>query len=273
MNNKPIYLYGERGILPIQKILCPIDFSEFSQHAIDVARELASYFGAELILLNVISDVPQAPEALSARFDIDGYKKALVSSSRNSLKKIVRRIDDNNDIKVRSVALQGNPSERITREARRQDVDLIVVTSHSRGVKDGIVFGSVAERALQFAPCPVLIIPAYAGEIRDALQVSPVLSADADAVFEDHLEHLTEKLDAVEKNIEERKKGLDNMLRRRFAELERKNEDLQRRMRRLGRSTSEAWQELKTGFADLRAVFERAAAKFRSTGSDLHQER
>ncbi len=273
MNNKTTYPPGVPGMLPIQKILCPVDFSEFSRRAIDVARELASCFEAELILLNVIADVPAPHEVLSKRFDINGYKKALVSSSQNSLRKIVRRIDDNNDIKVRSVALQGNPPERITREARRLDVDLIVISSHGRGGRDGTIFGSVTERALQLAPCPVLIVPAYAGAIMDAPPLFLSLSADVSGVFEDHLEHLTERLDAVEKSIEDRKRYLDTLLSRRFAELEGGNEDLRRKMRRIGRASSEAWQELKAGLADLRAVFQRAASKFRSPGNDLYQGR
>lgn len=273
MNNKVTYPYGVRGMLPIQKILCPVDFSEFSRRAIDVARELASCFEAELILLNVISDVPAPHEGPSKRFDINGYKKALISSSQNSLRKIARRIDDSNDIKVRSLALQGNPPERITREARRQDVDLIVISSHGRGGRGGTIFGSVAERALRLAPCPVLIVPAYAGAILDALSVSPTLSADVHGVFEDHLEHLAEKLDAVEKGIEERKRGLDTLLSRRFAEFEGENEDLRRKIRRIARASSEAWQELKAGLAGLWAGFQRAASKFRRPGNDLYQGR
>lgn len=257
-------------MLPIQKILCPTDFSESSRHAIDVARELAKFFNAELILINVISDVPTPPEEIPTGFDIDGYRKALVTSSQSSLKKIARRIDDNNDIRVRSLALQGNPSERITREARKQDVDLIVISSHSTGKRGGLVFGSVAEKALRLTPCPVLVVPTSYREARpDEIEDNHILSLDASEALEDHLEHLTEKLDAVEKNIEERTEGIDNLFRCRLAELEKKNEDIQRKVDRIRRSSSEAWEEIRSGLMDLKAVFERAIAKFRGGKKDL----
>lgn len=261
---------GGRKMLPIQKILCPTDFSIYSRHAIDVARELATYFQAELILLNVISDVPTLPEAVPTNFDIDGYKKALVSSSQSSLKKIARGIDDNNDLKVRSVAVEGNPSERITKQARKEDVDLIVISSHSRRGKSRLVFGSVAEKALRLTPCPVLVVPAYPDKRPDEAPGRHVLSVNVDESLEDHLEHLTDKLDAVEKNIEERKQGIDNLFRRRLAELEMKDEDIQRKLDRIRRSSSEAWEEIRTGFSDLWAVFDRAFAKFRSGKKDWY---
>jgi nucleotide-binding universal stress UspA family protein len=248
-------------MFPIQKILCPTDFSESSQCAIDVAKELAAYFRAELILLHVISDFPQPTEAIPTNFDIDGYKKQLIISSESSLREITSRIE-NNVIKVRSVALQGNPSDRIAKEARNEGVDLIVISSQSeRGLK-GLFFGSVTERAVRFTPCPVLIVPTYVDEKTEDVIAVPGHSVDQH--LESQLTQLVEKLDAVEKGIEERKDGMDSIFLRRVAELEEKNEDVLKKIDRIKESSSEAWEEIKTGFTDLWTAFDKALSKFRS---------
>ncbi len=104
----------------------------------------------------------------------------------------------------------------------------------------------------------MLVVPTYPDERPDEMPGPSLLLMNADEALEDHLEHLTEKLDAVEKGIEERKEGVDNLLRRRLAELEEKNEDIHRNMNRTRGSSSEAWEEIKTVFIDLWAVLDRA---------------
>lgn len=254
-------------MFPIQKILCPTDFSESSERAIEAARELASYFQAELILLNVISDFPMPSESLPIDFDVDGYKKQLIMSSETSLEEIKNRIEET-AIKVRSIALEGNPSDRIAKEALEEDVDLIVISSHSRQGK-GHLFGSVTERALRFTPCPVLIIPAYIEIAPDDIIKIPVHAININEIFENHLEHTTEKLDAIEKEIEERKDGINHIFRERTAELEKKTTDVQRKMDRIIESSSDAWDEIRMGFGDLWAGFDRAIAKFRAKKDNI----
>lgn len=248
-------------MFPIQKILCPTDFSESSERAIEAARELASYFQAELILLNVISDFPIPSESIPIDFDVDGYRKRLIMSSETSLEEIRSRIEET-AIKVRSVALEGNPSDRIAKEALEEDVDLIVIPSRSSRGK-GHLFGSVTERALRFIPCPILIIPAYIEIGPEDIINIPVRTINLNELFENHLEQTTEKLDAIEKKIEERKDGMNHIFRERVAELEERTADAQKKMDRIVASSYEAWDEIKIGFVDLWAGFDRAISKFR----------
>ncbi len=146
-------------MLPIQKILCPTDFSRHSQDAIEVARELAAYFEAELILVNVAPDVPTLAYApVPTNFDVGEYGRELVRSSESTLEEIVESTKGD-DLKIRPVVLQGNPSDQITREAQKDMVELIVISTHGRTGIDRPASVPGTERVVRFAPCPVLVIP------------------------------------------------------------------------------------------------------------------
>ncbi len=250
-------------MLPIQKILCPTDFSLHSRDAIEVARELAVYFEAELIVLNVAPDVPTLAYApVPTNFDVGEYGMELVRSSESALGEIIESVKGD-DLKIRSVVLQGNPSDQITKEAQKDMVGLIVISTHGRTGIDRLVFGSVTERVVRFAPCPVLVIPMRPGEEAEEAATEPLTGSHVDDVLESQLAELREMLDAIKKRIEERKGNIDSMYQSRLAELREKSEEVQNRMGRIRESGGEAWGEIKTGFGDLWAAFDRAFSKFR----------
>jgi len=254
---------GGLRMLPIQKILCPTDFSRHSQDAIEVARELAAYFDAELILVNVAPDVPTLAYApVPTNFDVGEYGRELVRSSESTLEEIVESTKGD-DLKIRPVVLQGNPSDQITREAQKDMVELIVISTHGRTGIDRLVFGSVTERVVRFAPCPVLVIPMRPGEEVEEAATEPIAGSHVDDVLESQLAELGEMLDAIKRRIEDRKGSIDSMYQRRLAELREKSEEVQNRMGRIRESGGEAWGEIKTGFGDLWAAFDRAFSKFR----------
>ncbi|MBP7529720.1 MAG: universal stress protein [Syntrophorhabdaceae bacterium] len=250
-------------MLPIRKILCPTDFSQPSQDAVEVARELATYFEAELILLNVAPDVPTIGYApVPTNFDVGEYGRQLITSSENSLEEIVNSIKSD-DLKVRSVVRQGNASDEITEEARKDMVELIVISTHGRTGIDRLVFGSVTERVVRFASCPVLVIPMRPPETTEEVTMEPGLGTHVDEVLETQLKELGEMLETIKRRIEERKGSIDSIYERRLAELKEKNEEVQKKIHRIKESGGEAWGEIKTGFGDLWAAFDRAVAKFR----------
>jgi nucleotide-binding universal stress UspA family protein len=250
-------------MLPIRKILCPTDFSQPSQAAIEVARELAGYFEAELILLTVAPDVPTvAYTPVPAGFDVGEYGRHLVTSSEDSLGEIVDSLRSD-DLKVRSVVLQGNPSDEIMKEAQKDMVELIVISTHGRTGIDRLVFGSVTERVVRFASCPVLVIPMRSAETTSEVAMEPGLGTHVDQVLESQLEELGGMLEAIKRRIEERKGSIDSMYESRLAELKEKNEEMQKKIHRIKESGGEAWGEIKTGFGDLWAAFDRAVGRFR----------
>ena len=147
-------------MLPFRNILSPTDFSEPSYKAIKVANELALHFSARLVLLHVVSLTPIV--AVSATdptvLDVDSYQKELEEDARRQMKQIVD-IMISRDIKVFvPMITSGSYPMEILRIAREENSDLIVIGTRGRTGISHLVLGSVAERVVQLATCPVLTI-------------------------------------------------------------------------------------------------------------------
>ncbi|MGQ9638604.1 MAG: universal stress protein [Thermodesulfobacteriota bacterium] len=145
-------------MLQIKKILCPTDFSEPSYEAIKTAGELAFHFGSQLCLLHVVSPVPNVPiREDQSVFNVLLYEQELEAYSKKTLEEIVNHLEWR-DLNTRLIALRGNPAEEIIRIANEEKVDLIVIATRGRTGFDRLVFGSVAEKVVRLALCPVLTI-------------------------------------------------------------------------------------------------------------------
>ncbi len=142
--------------MPDQKTLVvPTDFSEPSDRGLDVAIEYAQLLGAQIALVNV-NDSP-------AYFGFDAI--AVPEVEKAMALRIARGLDDRaarvraRGVTVQVVRLEGSPWEAITDYARQAGAALIVMGTHGRtGIKHAFI-GSVAERVIPRAPCPVLVIP------------------------------------------------------------------------------------------------------------------
>jgi len=145
-------------VLPIKRILWPTDFSEPSYVALSAAEELAKHFSAELYLVHVISPIPMLSTTTGPDgFDVNFYHEQLKKRSHESLEKIVRnRIKKK--IKAHYKIVMGRAPDEIVETAKKEDVDLIVIATHGETGWRRLVFGSVAEKVVRFANCPVLAI-------------------------------------------------------------------------------------------------------------------
>jgi len=150
-------------MLPITKILCPTDFSEPSYKALDTANELARHFNAEIILIHILSPVYVYPAAsltpgvsrTSNIVDVERDEMAYKSLSMTLKEKVPE------SIKSRSIMGKGNPAEEIARSAKEEKADLIVIGTHGFTGWRHMILGSVAEKVVRLAHCPVLTIPAH----------------------------------------------------------------------------------------------------------------
>jgi nucleotide-binding universal stress UspA family protein len=148
------------ALLPFDKILCPIDFSEPAYTALGAARELSVYFSSQLTLLHVLHPVPEAavddrsPKAEEQGLD---YRQDLEREVRASLSEVA---DEQGLLRDRLslVVLHGDPADAVVRFSSEHKHDLIVIATHGRTGWRRSVFGSVAERVIRLAPCPVLTI-------------------------------------------------------------------------------------------------------------------
>jgi universal stress protein A len=135
-----------------RKILCPIDFSEHSLAALDVALRVARQNDAVLCLLNV-APTP-AGEAGFQPVPMDHYPY-VEKDRRAQLKKLAReRIPA--AVRSETLVVSGDPAERVLETARGIAADLIVMGTHGRRGLSHIVLGSVAERVVRESPIPVL---------------------------------------------------------------------------------------------------------------------
>lgn len=147
-------------MLPFKKILSPTDFSEPSSHALKVAQELALASNAEIILIHVVSPIP----IVSSPGDMQGVDTAMVleqmlAHAREAMDRMVGEMPGEK-LSVRSLVFTGSPGDEIARAASEEAVDLIVIATHGFTGWRRFVFGSVTERVVRLAPCPVLTIPA-----------------------------------------------------------------------------------------------------------------
>jgi len=143
---------------PIQHVLCPTDFSTFSEASLRYAVLLAKWFGADLTCLLVLAD-PFAP--------IQGYAPGRTSSGTDTAaqEKLRERLESfaapaaAAGVVVRTVLAEGKVPETILREARRVQASLVVLGTHGHGGFENLVLGSVTEKVLRMASCPVLTVP------------------------------------------------------------------------------------------------------------------
>jgi nucleotide-binding universal stress UspA family protein len=147
-------------MLPLQKILWPTDFSEPSYRALEAANELAAHFSAELILIHVVAPVPVVPASPEPMgFDIPSYQMEMEASAKESLIRVVEeRISG--DVEHRRMVILGDPANEIVQAAAEQGADIIVTATHGLTGWRRFIFGSVAEKVIRLAPCPVLSIQA-----------------------------------------------------------------------------------------------------------------
>ena len=137
-------------------ILVPTDFSQASEHALAHAQALARSFGGSLHLLHVVPD-PVLASAWSEAYayDLTTLGERLRAEAQQQL---AERAGAIGDVPVTTEALVGSPAALIALTAAERGVDLIVMGTHGRGGLTHFFMGSVAERIVRSAPCPVLTV-------------------------------------------------------------------------------------------------------------------
>lgn len=159
-------------MIEIKTILCPIDFSDHSRRALDHAVTIARWYKSTITVLHVCPTVP--PAAFGLESPPGGA--VLTPADRERLTTAMARfIEASNapEIPIEIVIGQSSATaSEILKEASAMQPDLLVIGTHGRSGFDRLVLGSVTEKVLRKANCPVLTVPAHAPE---TLAVTPVL--------------------------------------------------------------------------------------------------
>jgi nucleotide-binding universal stress UspA family protein len=138
------------AMIVMTQILVATDFSEASAAAMEYGRALARTFGASLHLLHVIENPFLRPHAV----DPHTIKNAALSH-------LFDRLTDDDRRKLHATPVletSDDPADAIVKYAKARQIDLIVMGTHGRGTVAQILEGSVAERVVRLAPCPVLTV-------------------------------------------------------------------------------------------------------------------
>ncbi len=140
-----------RGSLAMDKIMLATDGSENSQPAGNRALELAQAYGADLKLLSVL----EAPSPIGGNVR---EVLAELTKNRESMLADIRAQAEALGITTECFTSQGYPARTIVAEAQKHGVNLIVMGSHGRTGLSRLLMGSVTERVIGLAPCPVLVV-------------------------------------------------------------------------------------------------------------------
>ncbi|MGD1211750.1 MAG: universal stress protein [Candidatus Acidiferrales bacterium] len=164
-------------MLPPKLIVSPIDFSSHSQEALQTAADLAKQFGSELLLIHAVPALPKLPSATSI-FHEAQYEQELQRDAERRLQDLAEELAKKG-LRVRTeVGTANDVGMEILRITEHNSADLIVIATHGMTGWHRLVFGSVAEKVVRLASCPVLVLRANPKAGQDA----SLKSADAAAV-------------------------------------------------------------------------------------------
>jgi nucleotide-binding universal stress UspA family protein len=147
----------------LETILMPTDFSEPSRRALEHATTLARRLNASLHLLHVVHlpiEVAASPEGYWV--DITGFRNQMREDAERQIKALAASLQG---IKVTTQVVEGTSAARaITEAAKEKPAQMIVMGTHGRGGVSHLLLGSVAERVVRTATCPVMTVSAASGE-------------------------------------------------------------------------------------------------------------
>lgn len=145
-------------MIALKTVLVATDFSDASVSALDYGRHFARTFGATLHVIHVVENV-------MARFAADAYPVMLPDLQRDveeaGQKKLLATLDNEDFAQLGAVPVirtSAAPASAIAEYARDAKVDLIIMGTHGRGGVAHWLMGSVAERVVRIATCPVLTV-------------------------------------------------------------------------------------------------------------------
>ena len=156
--------------MTLERILFPTDFSETARYAFEYARDLTTQFDAALHLLYVVPD----PRSQDWAGEASGIViPDLLATWRSDAEQRLEMLLPNGARTERAIRV-GHAFVEIVQYARNNAIDLIVMGTHGRGAVKHMLLGSVAEKVVRKAPCPVLTVrkPGHAFEM-------PTLQQDA----------------------------------------------------------------------------------------------
>ena len=145
--------------MPIKRVLVPVDFSGDSLNALAYARGLVKLFNAEVVLVHVIEPIYYAAPAdmYMASPNLATIIDEQQRMAAQQLKRIAADLEKKGH-RVRAILKNGSPAQVIIDTARRTGIDMIIMSTHGHTGLAHLFMGSVAEKVVRTATCPVLTV-------------------------------------------------------------------------------------------------------------------
>jgi nucleotide-binding universal stress UspA family protein len=159
-------------MIEIRRILCPIDFSDYSRRALDHAVAIARSYKSSLTVLHVYSTSPIAAVGPGGPVSLPIL---LTSTDRDQILAETRAFVDVHGaqaIPIEAAVREGNAVDGILEQAGLMKADLLVMGTHGHSGFERLLLGSVTEKVLRKASCPVMTVPR---RVPDAVPVGPTL--------------------------------------------------------------------------------------------------
>jgi universal stress protein A len=139
-----------------KKILCPVDFSEFTDEILEYAVNIAQKYNSELHLIHIIPNLNYFTpyESFFTPENLIVVEKNMETEVNKDFDELMKKIN----VPAKKIIKNGAAFVEIINYARTESMDLIIIGTHGRTGLEHILIGSVAERVLRKSPCPVLTV-------------------------------------------------------------------------------------------------------------------
>ena len=164
-------------MIAIRRILCPLDFSRFSHHALEQAVALARETGADVVALHACAVAP-VTDVVVVGAPIPLEPARLTTADRQAVTRELRDFAadvDAGGLVIATKLVEREPLPAILETAERWPADLIVMGTHGRSGFERLLLGSITEKVLRKAPCPVLTVPRRLTSPKRALTFGRIL--------------------------------------------------------------------------------------------------
>jgi universal stress protein A len=156
---------GRLLLYKLERILCPTDFSEGSLQALSAATDIATRLGAELSVIHVLPVLSALPTDPNFVFEVHQRQHLLHEALEKRLHEMTRE-SKKKGMQGRVFVEHGDAAGEIVRVAGEQRIDLIVIATFGETGWRRLAFGSVTEKVVRLAPCPVLVVRGIEDRIR-----------------------------------------------------------------------------------------------------------
>jgi nucleotide-binding universal stress UspA family protein len=144
------------------KIICAIDFSNFTDTILSYSVALCKKYNAKLFLIHVTVDVRTLLEHNETALDLEALQKSNIRDAQDLLENTAKDLTVENEIIIR----QGTPADAISRFASEQKADMVITATHGKSGFKRFLLGSVTEKLMKNLHCPLLILPMHGNDVR-----------------------------------------------------------------------------------------------------------